>query len=166
MMRAGGTGNRAPVTRLLMTKPIVTTAAASMHSAINWRMRLKGGRSSFAQSSREFAPERSGTRRGQRVANYYSRNGVRGYCPFAAPRPGVTIARAAGELTETRSGRQDDTIEGDGDLGGRAGSARRPLARRTAAASIQNNSGLAQGPAAHSTGRLEVRQTDCAAAVA
>jgi hypothetical protein len=45
---------------------------------------------------------------------------------------------------------------------GRAGSARRPLARQTAATTIQNVSGLAQGPAEPSTGRLDVRQTACA----
>ena len=38
--------------------------------------------------------------------------------------------------------------------------ARQPLARQTAATSIRNNSGLLQGPAAPSTGRMEVRQTD------
>ena len=45
----------------------------------------------------------------------------------------------------------------DGDSGGRAGSARRgpPLPRgQTAATSIQNVSGLPQGPADPSTGRL------------
>jgi hypothetical protein len=36
----------------------------------------------------------------------------------------------------------------------------RPLSQ-TAATSIQYDSGLPQGPAAHSTGRVEVRQTDC-----
>jgi hypothetical protein len=41
-----------------------------------------------------------------------------------------------------------------------------PLASQTAATSIQNDSGLPQGPAAPSTGRLELRQTDCATAVA
>ena len=101
------------------------------------------------------------TRRDQRVANYYSRSGVRGYCPFERRGQGVDIARAAGELTETAPDARTILSRDDGDLGGRAGSARRPLARQTAATSIQNDSGLPQGPAAHSTGRLEVRQTDC-----
>jgi hypothetical protein len=49
----------------------------------------------------------------------------------------------------------------DGDPGGRAGSAGRPLVSQTAATSIQNDSGLPQGPADPSLGRLEVRQTAC-----
>jgi putative ABC transport system substrate-binding protein len=65
----------------------------------------------FARPSREFAPERTRTRRGQRVATTIAER-VRGYCPFTAPRPGVDIARAAGERRKDRSGRQDDTIEG------------------------------------------------------
>jgi len=51
-----------------------------------------------------------------------------------------------------RSGRQDDIIEGWRRPRGRVWSARQPLARQTAAASIQYDSGLAQGPASHSTG--------------
>ena len=46
-------------------------------------------------------------------------------------------------------------------LGGAAAAAW-PLARQTAATSIQNDSGLPQGPADLSAGRLEVRQTACA----
>ena len=94
------------------------------------------------------------------------RSGVRGYVGSERRGQGGDIARAAGELTETRSGREDDTIEGDGDPSGRAGSARRPLARRTAAASIQYDSGLPQGPADAFHRRLEVRQTDCRGGVA
>ena len=36
---------------------------------------------------------------------------IRGYCPFERRGHGSIIARAPGELTETRFGRQDDTIE-------------------------------------------------------
>ena len=86
-------------------------------------------------------------------ANSWS--GSEGTARLSAAAGGVDIARAATELTKNRSGRQET------DLGGPARSARRPLARRTAAASIQYDSGLAQRPAAHSTGRVEVRQTAC-----
>src|SRR3954453_386364 len=62
-------------------------------------------------------------------ANSWS--GSEGTARLSAAAGGVDIARAATELTKNRSGRQET------DLGGPARSARRPLARRTAAASIQ-----------------------------
>ena len=60
-------------------------------------------------------------------------------------------------FTETRSDART-ILSRVTDLGGRVWT---PLARQTAAASIQYDSGLAQGPAAHSPGRVEVRQKNC-----
>ena len=42
VMRAEAPADRAPVSAPAIAKPMVTTAAASMHSVINWRMRLRG----------------------------------------------------------------------------------------------------------------------------
>ena len=90
-----------------------------------------------------------------------SRNGVRGYCPFAVPRPGGRYS--PGSRLEARTPvRTPGRLSGDdGGPSGRAGSARQQLVRQTAAVSIQYDSGLSQGPAAHSTGRVEVRQKNC-----
>ena len=60
-----------------MAKPMVTTAAASMHSATNWRTWLRGRSLMFAQPSRECAEERSGIRRDQRVLITIAREGSR-----------------------------------------------------------------------------------------
>ena len=59
------------------------------------------------------------------------------------PLLGVDIARAAGELTKIAPDARTILAGEDEDPGGRAGSARRPLARRTAVTSIQSNSGNA-----------------------
>jgi hypothetical protein len=68
-----------------MAKPMVTTAAASMHSVINWRMRLGGRSLIIRQSSREFAPERFRTRAA--ASGYYSRSESEGTaCLSAATR--------------------------------------------------------------------------------
>jgi hypothetical protein len=87
-----------------MAKPIVTTAAASMYSVINWRMRLRGRslivRTAWQGSSRRSDPGRAAANGSERTVGFERRG------------QGVDIARAAGEFTETRSGRQDDTIEG------------------------------------------------------
>ena len=48
-------------------------------------------------------------RRDQRVSNYYSRSGVRGYCRFERRGQGGDIARAVGSKLGPPSGRQDDT---------------------------------------------------------
>jgi hypothetical protein len=55
-----------------MAKPMVTTAAASIHSASNRRTWLRGRSLMFAQASRGMREEAIRNRRDQRVANYYS----------------------------------------------------------------------------------------------
>ena len=130
-----------------MAKPIVTTAAASMHSAINWRMRLRGRalivRTAYQGSSRRSDPGRAAASGWlTTIAGTESEGTAR----LSAAARGRYSPGAAGELTETAPDASDDTIEGAGDLGverDRLG----PLARQTAATSIQNDSGLAQGPA-------------------
>ena len=89
------------------------------------------------------------------------RSGVRGYCPFKRRGQGGDIARAAGELTETAPDATTILSRDDGDLGvERIGSATAREPNSSHLYSEQFRS--AQGPAAHSTGRVEVRQTDCA----
>ena len=96
--------------------------------------------------------------RDQRVANYYSRSGVRGYCPFERRRPGGRYSPGSRRAYGDRSGHQHETI-------GRPKGQAVDRSRAKQQAPLFS-SGLPEGPAAHSTGRVEVRQKNCRGAAA
>jgi hypothetical protein len=101
---------------------------------------------------------------GASYANGYYNRSLEGTARLSAAAKGGDIARAAGELTETAPdattilSRDDGDLEVERDrLGGRSRAEQQ-------AASIQYDSGLAQGPAEPRAARLMTRQKNAAVA--